>query len=289
MSCLPVSDQILRITGEAPLETTPLHGGCIAQVQKLAFKNHAPLVIKIADKNAVLDLEGRMLQYLKEHSQLPVPNVLYSSNHLLVMGFIEGQSRFNAQAETHAAELLSELHQIKSEGYGFEYDTLIGALPQPNTQTSSWLEFFTQHRILHMATLAHAEGVLSASLLQRLETFCARAETWLDEPEHPALLHGDAWTTNMLANDNGITGFIDPAVYYGHFEMELAFTTLFGTFSDNGPFFKRYAELNPGWDAKGFFELRRDLCNLYPLLVHVRLFGNSYTSGVDRTLKRIGL
>ncbi len=79
-------------------------------------------------------------------------------------------------------------------------------------------------------------------------------------------------------------GFVDPAIYYAHPEIELAFTTLFGTFER--PFFDRYHELRP--IAPGFFEERRDIYNLYPLLVHVRLFGGSYVSSVERTLRQFG-
>ncbi len=107
---------------------------------------------------------------------------------------------------------------------------------------------------------------------------------WLAEPPHPSLLHGDVWTTNVLASKGRITGFIDPAVYYGHPEIELAFTTLFGTFSR--PFFERYHELRPIPD--GFFETRKDIYNLYPLLVHACLFGSSYAMSVDAIVSRLG-
>lgn len=88
----------------------------------------------------------------------------------------------------------------------------------------------------------------------------------------------------MLASGNRITGFLDPALYYGHPEIELAFTTLFNTFGE--AFFNRYQELTP--IPPGFFELRRDLYNLYPLLAHVNIFGGGYIAPIEETLKRIG-
>ena len=120
--------------------------------------------------------------------------------------------------------------------------------------------------------------------MKRLETLAGRLGRWISEPAHPSLLHGDMWTGNLLCRDGRIAGFIDPAIYFGDPEIELAFSTLFGTFGR--AFFARYAslrELKPG-----FFEERRDLYNLYPLLVHVRLFGGSYVSSVDRTLTQFG-
>ena len=287
-----LAESILNIVGETPHAIVPLHGGCIGEVYKITFQEHPPLVVKAVVKtggeSASLETEARMLRYLSEHSPLPVPKVLHGSAQLLAMTFLPGESRFSDRAQRHAAELFSALHHLKSDAFGFEYDTLIGALPQPNPKTARWIEFFTQHRLLHMAHAAYKENRLSAALLKRIETFCARCDEWLEEPDHPALLHGDAWTTNMLANESKMTGFLDPAIYHGHPEMDLAFTTLFGTFTDNSPFFAHYQELNPGWDSAGFFDLRRDLCNLYPLLVHVRLFGGSYTADIERTLKRVG-
>src|SRR5690606_31505376 len=100
----------------------------------------------------------------------------------------------------------------------------------------------------------------------------------------PALIHGDLWTTNILAQDGRITGFLDPAIYYAHPEIELAFSTLFNTF--DAPFFERYRQLRPL--EPGFFETRRDIYNLYPLLVHVRLFGGGYVGALERFLRRFG-
>jgi fructosamine-3-kinase len=137
-----------------------------------------------------------------------------------------------------------------------------------------------------MAGLARAAGSLPMAMLQRLERLAARLDTLLEEPPYPSLLHGDLWTGNVLVGRGGrIAGFVDPAIYFGHPEIELAFGTLFGTFG--APFFRRYAEQRPL--TPGFFELRRDLYNLYPLLVHVCLFGAGYLGGIERTLGRLGL
>jgi fructosamine-3-kinase len=93
------------------------------------------------------------------------------------------------------------------------------------------------------------------------------------------------WGGNVLAQKGQITGFVDPAIYYADAEIELAFSTLFSTFGDD--FFSRYQEHRPL--APGFFEERRDIYNLYPLLVHVCLFGGSYVNSVDAILKRFGI
>jgi fructosamine-3-kinase len=231
-----------------------------------------------------LDREAYMLRYLAEHSQLPVPEVYYNAPHILVMAFLEGRSQFDPTAQAHAAELLAALHAVTATAYGLERDTLIGGLHQPNPPTDSWTEFFRDQRLRYMARAAAQSGRLPAAIFHRVERFAGKLERWLEEPEAPALLHGDVWTTNVLSHAGRITGFLDPAVYYGHPEMELAFITLFGTFGE--PFFRAYHAARP--IAPGFFEERRDIYNLYPLLVHVRLFGGAYVDSVAGTLSRFG-
>jgi fructosamine-3-kinase len=266
-------------------DISPLSGGCIGQVYRVVLDNGRSVVAKVDNNpDSQLAVEGYMLRYLGEHSELPVPEVLYGANGLLVMSFLPGNSHFNAAAQSHAAELLAALHNISADTFGLERDTLIGGLSQPNPHMTSWLDFFKEARLLHMGQEGVRTNRLPQNLFARLAKFAEHVDKWLLEPEQPSLIHGDVWTTNVLAQGNRITGFVDPAIYYAHPEIELAFTTLFGTFSR--PFFDRYHELRP--ISPGFFEERRDIYNLYPLLVHVRLFGGSYVSSVDRTLQQFG-
>ncbi len=277
--------EIERATGERITDIAPLSGGCVGQVYRVKLASGETLVAKADESpNPVLDVEGFMLGYLAKHSDLPVPAIRHSSPHLLLMTFLPGNSHFNPQTQAHAAELLVALHAIDAPAFGLEQGTLIGGLHQPNPWTESWLDFFREQRLLYMAQEGVRHGRLPANYIMRLEKFGARLDEWLLEPERPSLIHGDVWTTNVLAAGGRITGFVDPAIYYAHPEIELAFTTLFGTFGD--PFFRRYDELRP--IPPGFFEERRDIYNLYPLLVHVRLFGGSYVGSVDRTLRRFG-
>ena len=263
-----------------------LHGGSIADVRRVTLRDGRRVVVKFARSPAAqLDLEGRMLEMLAAQTQLPVPSVLHASSDLLILNEIPGSSQLDSHAQANAAEHLAALHSLTAPRYGFEYDTLIGGLHQPNSWTTSWVEFFREQRLLYMANEAVRAGMLDLRTMHRIEMLATRLERFLFEPPQPALIHGDMWTTNILARDGRITGFLDPAIYYGHEEIELAFSTLFGTFGD--AFFARYRSLRP--IAPGFFEERLDLYNLYPLLVHVRLFGASYTSAVTTTLRKLGL
>ena len=280
-----IIQEIELAAGHAVVDLSPLSGGCIGQVYRVNMKDGSRLVAKVdAQENPRLDIEGYMLRFLREQSELPVPDVRHSTPRLLLMSFLPGDSHFPVRSQQHAAELLAELHQVRGSAFGLERNTLIGGLNQPNPWTDSWLTFFGEQRLLYMGRECVRVGRLSNKFFSRLERFSRKLEQWLQEPEHPSLIHGDVWTTNVLAVGERITGFVDPAIYFAAPEIELAFATLFGTFGD--AFFARYQEINP--IRPGFFEERRDIYNLYPLLVHVRLFGGSYVHSVDGTLRRFG-
>ncbi len=283
---MALTDQIENITGKRPTSTRSLHGGMVGDVYAVTMPGGDKLVAKVdPTRQAMLAREGYMLRYLREHSQLPVPDVLHSDDSLLLMTFIEGSSHFDAGAQAHAAELLADLHRITAPRFGLDAHTLIGPIHQPNPWTDNWLAFFRDQRLLYMADVMTGRGRLPTPLRKRIDKLATRLDEFIIEPQAPSLIHGDAWTTNILAQNGRITGFIDPAIYYGHPEIELAYTTLFGTFGES--FFRRYTEIHPL--EPGFFELRRDLYNLYPLLVHVRLFGGGYVNSVARILDKLGV
>ena len=270
--------------GVAPLRIRSLAGGSVGDVVQLNMPDGGRLVAKLGGPGADLGCEGWMLRYLRKHSDLPVPRVLFEADRLLIIEHLPSRSGFTGDAQHHAASLLAALHGVTAAEYGLERDTLIGGLHQPNPQAKSWIEFFRDQRLLYMGAEAQRAGRLPKSFTGRLENLAANLDRWLTEGGPPSLIHGDMWSGNVLCAAGRISGFIDPAIYYADPEIELAFSTLFGTF--DAPFFERYQELRP--IADGFFEERRELYNLYPLLVHVRLFGGSYVNSVDGTLAKFG-
>jgi fructosamine-3-kinase len=276
--------RIEQALGRRPRRLARMSGGCIAEIHRVELEGGDLVVAKLGRAPGALLTEAWMLRYLRQHSALPVPDVLHVDDDLLLMSFIAGGDALDDSAERHAAELLAALHDVTAPRFGLERDTLIGGLRQPNPPTESWLVFFAEQRLLHMAREAHDAGRLPAATLRRIETLAGRLDRWLAEPSRPSLIHGDMWGGNVLAKGGRIAGFVDPAIYYADPEIELAFSTLFSTFGR--AFFARYEALRPL--RPGFFEERRDLYNLYPLLVHARLFGGGYPASVARTLDRFG-
>lgn len=281
-----IADGVEAHLGERLRSARPLGGGCIGEVYRLDLEDGTPLVAKVdREAEANLEREAYMLRYLRERSDLPVPEVYHGSETLLLMQFIEGTSSFSTGAENHAAELLAELHGITAEAYGHEQDTLIGSLNQPNPWTESWVGFFRERRLLYMAGLAHDSGRLPVEDLKRVEWLAERLEELIGEPNPPALIHGDVWSGNVLAVGDRVSAFLDPAIYHADPEIELAFISLFNSFGE--PFLRRYGEIRD--ISPVFFETRRDLYSLYPLLTHVCYFGGGYLDSLRDTLKRFGV
>ena len=271
-----------------------MHGGMIADVRLVELSDGRRVVAKEA-RNTPLEIEARMLRFLRMHTSLLVPEVLESSDELLVLEYVEGGSQWGHGTETHAAELLAGLHVVtpgsllshgpsSGSAFGFYFDTLIGPFPQRNDWTEEWPEFFRTQRLEPMLEECLSRDRLDDSLVGRLRLLMGDLDRLLDHSPEPGLVHGDIWSGNVLAANGRLTAFLDPALYFADPEVELAFIELFSTF---GPmFWRRYEELR-GIDP-GYRSVRRDVYQVYPLLVHVALFGGTYVAGVEERLERLG-
>ncbi|MFG0327188.1 MAG: fructosamine kinase family protein [Phycisphaerales bacterium JB037] len=280
-------EQLGTILDEPVRGLSRLSGGCVADVRMAELAGGGRVVVKAGAAGSKLDLEGWMLGVLRERSSLPVPGVLHASDELLVIEHIEHDGIGGATGEAHAAELLAEVHSIEPAcgRYGLERDTLIGPLDQPNGWMDDWAAFFADRRLRAMGAEAERAGRIDAALARRVEAAADRAAEIIGEPGRAGLIHGDVWSGNVLFDRGRVAGLIDPSVYYADPEIELAFIALFSTFGER--FFARYAERRN--IRAGFFERRCGFYNLYPLLVHARLFGGSYPGAVARTLSGLGL
>jgi fructosamine-3-kinase len=175
---------------------------------------------------------------------------------------------------------LAGLHRHTNEKFGLDHDNFIGSLPQKNNFHDEWPSFFIEERLEVQIRLAKDHSLLSKTDIQNFEyLFNQLNQIFPDEP--PALIHGDLWSGNFMVDEKGEPCIIDPAVYYGHREMDIAMSRLFGGF--DRLFYESYNRefpMEPGWEE------RMDICNLYPLMVHVNLFGEGYLGSVRRIIGR---
>lgn len=175
---------------------------------------------------------------------------------------------------------LARLHRHTQADFGMGHNNYIGSLPQSNAPHSTWTEFFIQERLEVQLKRAHDRNKIGADILLRMEKLFYRLDALFPE-EHPALLHGDLWSGNFFSGPDGKACIFDPAVYYGHREMDIGMSKLFGGFD-----LEFYNAYNTEWPLADDWESRVDIANLYPLLVHVNLFGSGYLSQVRDILQR---
>jgi len=279
-----LQQRIAERLGRDLLQMRPLAGGKISQVLRLDFTSGEALVAKVGDGSHDLRIEAYMLRYLRQNSALPIPEVWHDEPDLLLMEYIAGAEQLERASLRHLGQLLAACHQVSGSSYGLERDTLIGPLHQPNPPTASWIEFFREQRLLYMTGVARESGELPLALEARLLRIAESLPDFLIEPAGPALIHGDMWRTNIIVRNGRIAGIIDPALYYAHNEMELAYMALFDGLGQE--FFGVYHEILP--IDRGFYETRRHIYNLYPLLVHLVIFGAKYIQPLENSLARFG-
>lgn len=284
-----LSENLSRLYGENVRihEARALSGGCIHHTSLLRTSVGEVCLKYNTDSEAgrMFRAEARDLQLLNGQSALNVPGVIdqasFSGGEYLVMEYLAPGQKADTFWE-HFGHGLAELHQRSNERFGLDYPNNIGALPQDNTPDGRWGQFYIERRILPMVNRLIQAGRGEEQLLDMVEAMRASIDDRFP-PTAPALLHGDLWSGNVITGPDGHAAIIDPAAYYGHPEMEIAFTRMFGGFHRR--FYEAYAEVNP---PEPGFDDRRDLYDLYPLLVHAVLFGGGYVQEAKNILQRYG-
>ncbi len=262
-------------------------GGDINQAYRLTLSDGAHIFMKSNKKEnlSFFTAEAEGLAAIAKTGAIGVPHVLCGGvdegrvkGSFLLMEFIEGKMRKKDYWETFAYQLAAvhraETADYTAKGaYGFAHDNFIGAGKQKNKVYDSWISFFRECRLEPQFEKAfHFLGTEGKKKALRL---LDRIDHILVEPEHPSLLHGDLWSGNVMVGEDGKAWLIDPAVYVGHAEADLAMTELFGGFSK--AFYDAYREAAP---MQPGYERRRSLYNLYHLLNHLNMFGLSYLPSV---------
>lgn len=270
----------LRIAG-----VQPVHGGDINQAFKLQT-TAGDFFVKYNSArkySGMFEQEAIGLGALAATETIRIPQVIafdeVEADAFLLLEWIEQGSPSSNFWEDFGHGLAC-LHQTTLNRFGWAQDNYIGSLVQSNQWTASWSEFFALQRLIPQVKLAVDQGSLSPNHARLFDKLFHRLEN-LFPKEPPALLHGDLWSGNFMVTANGSPVIMDPAVYYGHREMDLAMTKLFGGFHEQ--LYHSYQEVFPlekGWEE------RVALCNLYPLMVHVNLFGGGYVGQVETALRK---
>jgi len=264
---------------------TSLSGGIINSAYRIKT-NRGELFLKW-NPDAPTDFfekEAEGLKLLRSaETRLRIPDVIALETSgdglpgFLVMEFI--QSGISGDSAEFGAEL-ARLHQTKADEFGLNSDNYIGSLPQCNQRHSEWEPFFSEERIKPQLKMAINSGKMDQTALKAWSRITSKLDQLLPKTE-PSLVHGDLWSGNYLFDIDGVAVLIDPAVYYGHPEMDLAFSKMFGGFS--AEFYRGYESVLP---LERGFDNRVPIYNLYPLLVHVNLFGGHYISQANGVLNR---
>ncbi|MCA1748653.1 MAG: fructosamine kinase family protein [Sphingomonadales bacterium] len=256
------------MTGGAVARVEPLAGGSLSDVLLVVGEDGRKFVAKQSPSAAG---EAAMLDAIRD-TGVPAPEVIGWRDNWLVIAYVENDGARGA-AWSDVGACLARLHRARGESYGWPADSAFGSVEICNRPAESWRDFWAERRLL-----CHAPHIPD-DLAARVERVAGNLARWIPDAPPPALLHGDLWGGNILVRQGRLAALIDPACYYGDAEVDLAMLTLLGT--PASAFWDSYGDLAAGWDE------RRAVYQLWPALVHLRLFGEGYRPMVTRLLDRL--
>ena len=269
-----------NILDDIVTEVYPVSGGCINDCYKLETQK-SNYFVKLNDTINFFEEENKGLDLLRSTKTFFIPKVyefgVFESSNFLLMEWIEEKNKSD-NFWNFFAKNLSELHSTTNDIFGLDHDNYIGSLKQSNTYYYDGVEFFINTRLVPQ--LEKLNSLNNSSFFKKFDVLFNLLNEIIPVYQ-PSLLHGDLWSGNFLIDHNGHACIIDPAVYYGNREADIAMTKLFGGFSEE--FYSNYNDYLPmlnGWQE------RIPIWNLYPLLVHANLFGSSYLNQINSILNK---
>ena len=263
------ADRVAQLTGVPAGQMERLAGGDLSEVLLLRRPDGRCTVAK---GGAATGTEAAMLRALAA-AGAPVPMVEGEHEHVLLLEHVPNDGVFSPDAWADIGTALRRLHDRTGRAYGWPADYRLATVALDNRQTNDWPAFWGWQRLVPTAP------ILDRPLRERVEALARRLPDLLPAAPPPAFLHGDFWTGNILVSGGRLAALIDPACYGGHSEVDLAMLTLFDVPPEQ--FWTAYGALELGWEE------RRPLYQLFPALVHLRLFGPRYAGLVDRLLAQI--
>lgn len=286
MTSPPWAEALAHATGSRPASATPVAGGDIANSflvelddrRRIFVKHYARLEAAPEGTPPIAVAEARGLTWLAEADAIRVARPVANGDDWLALEWIDSAPKASDHDEV-LGHGLARLHASAPPAFGFEAPNWIGRLPQPNDPEEDWAHFYGERRLRPLARRARDAGALPAELSGRIDRLIERLPERVAGDEPPARLHGDLWSGNAITDERGAPCLIDPAVYGGAREVDLAMMRLFGGFGERT--FLAYEEAHPLLPGA---EARVALYQAYPLLVHVCLFGGSYVGSLSRAV-----
>lgn len=259
-------------------------GGCINETYRISFHEHQFFCkINSASKFPHLfEKEKNGLELIAAQNIIKTPKVIdcFETNNqeLLLLEWISEGER-NEKFWKVFGKRLAALHQVSNHYFGLNEDNYMGSVSQSNLATNNWIDFFINQRLQPLIEKCFSQNLLSSKHQSQFENLYKKLSSIFDEKHRPSLVHGDLWSGNFMCNQNSEPVLIDTAVYFGHPSIDLGMTTLFGGFHSN--FYEAYNYHSP---FPSNYKEQWQVCNLYPLLIHLLLFGKSYLSQIEQTL-----
>jgi fructosamine-3-kinase len=261
---------VAGLTGIGEDRMERLAGGDLSEV---LLVRRAEGRVSVAKGGPAAATEAAMLRAIAG-AGVATPLVEGELGGVLLLEHVPNDGVFSEAAWRSVGEALRRLHGVRGESYGWPVDYQLGTVALDNRQSGDWPRFWIEQRLLFTAS------VLDRPWRDRVECAAGPIEALLPPAPAPTLLHGDLWSGNILVAGGALAAIIDPACYYGHCEVDLAMLTLF----DAPPeaFWEAYGTPEAGWDD------RHPAYQLFPALVHFRLFGPRYGGMLDRILTSLG-
>ncbi|PID59673.1 MAG: fructosamine kinase [Ignavibacteriae bacterium] len=251
-----------------------LGGGCIGNANKVTVKDGTNYFVKQYLNSKIHFAEANGLNELKRTNTIRIPEVIKVNKDFLILEFIESASKSKNFSNKFGRQF-AEMHKTHNPKFGYVEDNFIGSTTQKNLpESDSWTDFYFQNRILFQYKLVEKNGYANSELKSGISYLGQNIDKILNGSEEPpTLLHGDLWGGNYITDEQGNPCLIDPAVYFGHREADLAMTKLFGGF--DSVFYQAYNEAYP---LKDGWKYRENIYKLYHILNHLNLFGSGYLS-----------
>lgn len=253
------------------VDKNSISGGCIAQTNVISVSNGKSYFLKQGFSNSMFFKEANGLYELQKANTIKTPEVIAVNEDYLLLENISTGTKSHSFFSSFG-EAFAKLHKYTSDTFGFYEDNFIGSTPQINTISNDWTDFYFTNRLLYQYKLAEKNGYVNSSFKNAFQNIEQNISSILNGSEEPpSLLHGDLWSGNYMVDIKGQAVIIDPAVYYGHREADLAMTKLFGGFTN-----KFYESYNNEYPLKDGYNYRENIYLLYHVLNHLNLFGTSY-------------